>query len=304
MKESTTILVTGSTGTIGSRTVQSLASNPGVSVRAAVHGRPAGPLPDNAEVVRVDYEEPETIRAAAAGVDAVLLITPSVPNQVGLAECVIDAVRAAAVPRIVRLSSLGADWEDPALFMREHTETENDIVRSGISCTFLRPNSYMYNFVNLNPPDAEGNIYLPWGDAGVSLVDPRDVADVAALVLTSDDHVGKAYSLTGPEAVTGDEIAAAISEATGRSITYIDVPEEGMRQAMLGEGMPPIVVDGVLDLCATQKAGKMAAVTETVSELSGRPARSFAEFARDHSREWKVALGAPATQEATTVAKR
>jgi uncharacterized protein YbjT (DUF2867 family) len=282
-----TILVTGSTGNIGSRTIASLACKPEVTVRVGVHTRSAETQPGNVQAVEIDYEKPETVRAAATDVDAAFLITPSVPNQVDLAERAVNALKAASVPRLVRLSAIGADWEDAALFMREHRETEEQIVASGIPFTFLRPNSYMSNFLTYYRPDPEGNIRLPWGNAGVSLVDPRDVGEVAAQVLTANGHLGKAYTLTGPEAITVAEIASAISEATGRSIAYIDMPEEEMRQGMLAQGLPSVMVDALLDLFATNKAGKAAVVTETVREITGGPARSFKEFARDHAQGWK-----------------
>jgi uncharacterized protein YbjT (DUF2867 family) len=234
----TTILVTGATGVIGSRTVQNLAAKPGITVRATVHLQPA-PLADNIEAVHVDYDDPNALRAAARGVDAAFLITPWVPGQPELARRVLGELHAADVPRLVRLSSIGADREDPPMLMREHADTEKDIVASGIPYTFLRPNSYMSNFVLFYGPDQEGTIGLPWGDAGVSLVDPADVAEVAAHVLTTDGHDGKGYLLTGPEAITVSEIAEIIAEVTGRNIDYVDVPEKAVRLGMLDQGMPP-----------------------------------------------------------------
>jgi uncharacterized protein YbjT (DUF2867 family) len=171
--------------------------------------------------------------------------------------------------------------------MREHTETEQQIVVSGIPYSFLRPNSYMSNFLTFYRPDPEGNIRLPLGDARVSYIDPRDVAEVAAHVLTTEGHAGQAYTLTGAEAITVEEVASAISEATGRSISYVDVREEAMRQGMLSQGLPPAMVDGVLDLFATNRAGKAAVVTDAVRDITGRPPRSFKEFARDHAEGWK-----------------
>jgi uncharacterized protein YbjT (DUF2867 family) len=285
----TTILVTGSTGTIGTRTVQRLASMPGITVRAAVHRRPASPQPKNVQLLEFDIGDRADLIAAASGVDAALLITPSVPNQVELAEQAVNALVVADVPRLVRLSAIGADWQEPALFMREHAETEKQIVASGIPYTFLRPNSYMSNFLTFYRPDPEGNVCLPWGDAGVSLVDPRDVADVAAEVLTTGDHVGNAYTLTGPEPITANEIASIISKTTGRRINYVDMPEEAMRQGMLTQGLPAVMVDSVLDLFATNRSRKTAAVTDAIREITGHPARSFGQFARDHAWGWKDA---------------
>jgi uncharacterized protein YbjT (DUF2867 family) len=284
-----TILVTGSTGNIGSATVRSLAAMPGVTVRAAVHARPAGQLPGNVETVEVDYDRPETVREAAAGADAVFIITPSVPGQTELAGRLLDALAAAGVPRLVRLSAIGAEWKTPPIFVREHTATEAQVAASGIPATVLRPNSFMTNFVQFHPPDPEGNIRLPWGDAGVSLIDPRDVGDVAAHVLTTDGHVGKAYTLTGPAAVTVDEIASAIAEATGRAIAYVPMSEEAMRQGLLGYGVPAPMVEGMLDLWATNRSGSTAFVADAVQELTGRPGRSFTQFARDHAGAWQQA---------------
>jgi uncharacterized protein YbjT (DUF2867 family) len=280
-----TILVTGASGTIGSRTVERLAAMPGVTVRATLHARPAA-LPKNVQAFPVDYDRPETVRAAAAGADAAFLITPAAPNQADLASRLVAAVSAGGVPRLVRLSVIGAEWEDRPQFMEDHARTEHEITAAGIPATFLRPNSFLSNFLLHFRPDPEGNIRLPWGDAAVSFIDPRDVADVAARVLTSEGHAGKAYTLTGPETATVSEVASVISKATGRSIRYVDTPEETMRQGMLAHGMPPRMVQGLMELFAAHKSGRTAPVTSTLRELTGRPGRTLSEFARDHAEGW------------------
>ncbi|HYU79737.1 MAG TPA: NmrA family NAD(P)-binding protein, partial [Vicinamibacterales bacterium] len=162
------------------------------------------------------------------------------------------------------------------------------IRESGIPHTFLRPNSFMSNFLTHYRPHPDGNIRLPWGNGAVAHVDPRDVADVAAEALTTDTHLGKAYTLSGPEAITADQIASSISKATGQRIKYIDMPEEAMRQAMISSGMPPMMIEGLLNLWAAMKAGRLSDVTQTIPELLGRRARSFDQFARDHAGSWKT----------------
>jgi uncharacterized protein YbjT (DUF2867 family) len=283
-----TILVTGSTGTIGAATVQALSGMPGVTVRAGVHSRPAQ-QPGGVETVEVDYERPETVRDAAAGVDAVFMVTPPLPNQDELAGRLLEALVAARVPRVVRLSAMGADTGVGGAFMHAHGRTERQIAESGIPATVLRPNSFMSNFVAFNPPDQDGNIVIPWGDAGISLVDPRDVGNVAAQVLTSDAHVGRSYNVTGPEAITVAQIASTIAHVTGREVRYVDVPPEAMRQGMLGFGLPEPMVDAVLQLWEANRSGATAHVTGVVEEITGRPGRTFAEFARDHAGAWQQA---------------
>ena len=282
-----TILVTGATGTVGSSTVKRLGSLPGVAVRAAVHARPLTAQADNVAPIDVDYERPDTLRVAAEGVDVAFLITPGAPNQPELAERALEGFLAATLPRLVRLSVLGADRQDGRFFQQAHARTEQLIAASGIPHTFLRPNSYMSELQGFFAPDSEGKLRLPWGDAGVSHIDPRDVAAVAAHVLTTDGHNGKGYTITGPEAITTDRIASDISEVSGRRVEYIDMPEDVMRQGMLAAGLPQMMVDFLLDLHAAYKAGEMAVVTETVQQLTGRPATSFRVFARDHAQGWK-----------------
>ncbi len=284
----TTILVTGATGTIGTATIENLLSRPNVTVRAGVHSRPASALRGAAQPVEVDFARPETITSAAHGVDAVFMITPPAPNQVELATGVLKGLKAANVLRLVRLSVAAADRPGVAHFMDAHAAMEAQIRESGIPHTFLRPNSFMSNFLTHYRPHPDGNIRLPWGNGAVAHVDPRDVADVAAEALTTDTHLGKAYTLSGPEAITADQIASSISKATGQRIKYIDMPEEAMRQAMISSGMPPMMIEGLLNLWAAMKAGRLSDVTQTIPELLGRRARSFDQFARDHAGSWKT----------------
>jgi uncharacterized protein YbjT (DUF2867 family) len=283
-----TILVTAASGTIGSRTIARLLADPGVTVRAGFHGRAdRSGWSDRVDGVALDYDDPATIRAAAEGVDAVLLTTPFVPHQQALAERALEQLLAAGVPRLVRISSIGAERPDGAILMREHGVTERLIAASEIDHTFLRPNLFMSNFATASAPQPDGSIHLPWGDAGVSIVDPRDVAAAAAAVLTSDGHSGRAYTLTGPRAVTGAEIAAEIEQVSGRRIRYVDTPAHAMRAGLLGAGMPAALADPLLDLFAANKAGETAFVTDAVRELTGRAARGFADYARDHAHAWR-----------------
>jgi uncharacterized protein YbjT (DUF2867 family) len=284
-----TVLVTGSTGTVGSRTVERLASTPGVTVRAGVHSRPLREHRDNVVPVEIDYEKADTLRAAAEGVDSAFLITPAVPNQPELAERALEALQGARVPRLVRLSVLGADRSNPRMFQRAHAQTEQQIQSAGISHTFLRPNSYMSELFGLFAPDAEGNLRLPWGNAGVSHVDPGDIASVATHVLTTDGHNGKAYTLTGPEAIATSQVASDISEVSGRKVQYIDTPEDAMRQGMLAAGLPSMLVDFLMDLHASYRVGEMALVNDNVLQLTGRSATTFKAFARAHAENWKIA---------------
>ena len=284
-----TILVTGATGTIGSEVVKALAAKPGVTVRIGVRSAAKADKLAAPNVVPVDFDfaRPETIAAAVKGVDLVFLLTPFSADQVEHGRAVVEAAKAAGVKHIVKLSAMGADNEPGIQLGRWHRETEKLVEASGISYTILRPGNFMDNFINFYPPGPDGNIYVPFGTAAVSYIDARDVAAVAAAVLTEEGHYGKAYDLTGPEAITTAEVAKAIGEASGRTVKYVDVPEEATSKAMLDMHMPRWMVDAMMELYGITKAGYASGVSPLVKQITGRAPRTFAEFARDHAAAWK-----------------
>lgn len=280
------ILVTGATGTIGTHVVSELAKR-GASVRAAARGAGKASLPAGVEPAELDFADAASIDRALQGVSAAFLLTPLAADQVELGTRFIDRAKAAGVKRIVKLSALGSDIEPGIQLGRWHRAVERHLEASGIEHTILRPNNFMQNFASYYPPDAEGVIYLPWGNAAVSFIDGRDVGRVAAVALTDAGHAGKAYTLTGPAAFTVAEAAATLSIVSGRKITYVDVPEDAARGAMLGMGLPAWMVDAMMELHAIDKAGYASVVTDEVAKITGTPARSFADFAKEHAASWK-----------------
>lgn len=286
----TTILVTGATGTIGSRVVSALAGKPGVSVRVATRdvSKAAGQRAANVTPVAFDWENPDAIAAAVKGADKVFLLTPMSDTQVAQAKRLIDASKAAGVKHVVKLSVTGAEQEPGIMLGRWHREAEKLIQASGIPYTFLRPGFFADNTIHYYPPDAEGAIYLPFGDGAVSWIDARDIGDVAAAVLTTPGHEGKAYDLTGPAALTMTQVAEELSKASGRKIRYVDVPESAAKGAMEGMGMRAWAVQGMLELHAVCKAGWAGGVATGVKDVLGREPRSFAEFARDNAAAWRA----------------
>ena len=286
---SITILVTGSTGTIGTQVIKQLLEHPGVIVRAAVRstGKADAVRSLGAEPVEFDWTRPETLAAAVQGVDKIFLLTPFAPDQVELAQNLIDAAKAAGVKHIVKLSALGCEYEPGIQLGRWHRAVEKAVEASGIPFTFVRPNNFMENFINYYPPAPDGNIYLPFGQGAVSWVDGRDVAAVAVSALLGSGHEGKAYPVTGSEALTVEQVASTLSQATGRTVRFIDVPEDAARGAMLGMQLPEWMVNAMMELHGLNKAGHAAAVAPTVQEITGRAPRSFSDFARDNAAAWQ-----------------
>jgi uncharacterized protein YbjT (DUF2867 family) len=121
------------------------------------------------------------------------------------------------------------------------------------------------------------------GDARISAVDVRDLADVAVPALTASQHDNKIYSLTGPDAMTLAEMAQQLSKHVGRTITFVDVPTESMRAALVEQGFPVWQADGLLEEFAMYRRGEAGGVESGVREALGRSPRSFEEFAHDYA---------------------
>lgn len=281
------ILVTGATGTIGSQVVAELAKR-GASVRASARGAGKATLPNGVEAVELTLGDGASVDRALQGVSAAFLLTPFAEDQVALGTHFIDRAKAAGVEHIVKLSAIGAEIEPGIQLGRWHRAIERHLEASGLAFTILRPNNFMQNLVGFYPPDKEGAIYLPWGEAACSFIDGRDVGRVAAVALTEAGHAGKAYTLTGPAAFGIGEAASTIARVTGRKVAYIDVPEAAAKSAMLGAGMPLWMVDAMMELHAIDKAGYAASVNDEVARITGTPARSFADFAKDHAAAWAL----------------
>jgi uncharacterized protein YbjT (DUF2867 family) len=281
------ILVTGATGTVGSLLITELRKRD-MPVVAMVRD-PARQWGDGVSPVVADFDDPATLDAAVAGVDAIYLLAPVHPKMDTYACDLIDAVlRSDGRPRIVLHAALGFDAHPQGVrFLTAHAMTFDHLRVSGLDWTVLAPNGFFQNFVGMAKSVKAGWLALPAGHAPVSYIDAADVATVAAHVLTSDGHSGKVYPLTGPEALTHGEIAARLAAAAGREVIYQSVSGEQARAAMLGSGVDEWRADGLVELYGTYAAGRAAEVSYAVSVLSGQPARSFDEFMAAHSNAFR-----------------
>jgi uncharacterized protein YbjT (DUF2867 family) len=279
------ILVTGASGTVG-REVVRLLVEAGAEVRASRHhAGDAGDLPAGALPVDVDFDSPATLDAACRGAGAVYLLTPQVPSATAYVRAIVDAACRNGVERIVRHSMHDAPHGRDAL-SRWHREAEEIVVSSGLGYAILRPNAFMQNFVTIYAPTIrrQGFFRLPLGEARLSSVDTRDVAAVAAAVLLSGEHDGAAYVLTGPEPLTGEEMAATVAAEIGRPVEYIDEPEDAGRPPAGAESI--VASAALVELSAEMRAGNLAAVSGDFERLAGRPPATFATFAADHRAAW------------------
>ncbi|MFD2516185.1 SDR family oxidoreductase [Pontibacter locisalis] len=284
----TTILITGATGTVGQEVVKHLAMlDSDVRIRAGVHsvikGENLKRLPD-VEIVEMDFEDQDSLHAAFTHVDKVFLITPFEEDQVQMAKTLVDEAKRTGVKHIVRLSALGADAEPGIQLGRWHREIEKYIEDSGISYTFLRPASFMQNFVTYSDKSIkeEGRFYQSKGEGKVAYIDTRDIAAVAVEALIGEGHEGKIYELTGPEALSNDDVAQIISEVTGKQVAYVDVPVQEAKLVMKEQGVPEKLADALVELDEVYKAGYSNEVNDEVQYVTGKKPHSFKQFVADY----------------------
>jgi uncharacterized protein YbjT (DUF2867 family) len=192
------------------------------------------------------------------------------------------------VRHVVKFSAFGASADAPGGFAKWHGEAEAELRASGLDYTMLRPNFFMQNLLGqAQTIAAEGRIYQPVGGARASFVDTRDVAAVAARVLTEDGHEGRSYDITGPEALSYYDVAERLSAAAGREITYVPVSPEDFRRGALAAGLPEWLVEALGLLNETLASGRASAVTDVVREVGKTEPRTFEQFARDYASAFK-----------------
>jgi uncharacterized protein YbjT (DUF2867 family) len=195
----------------------------------------------------------------------------------------VNLARESGVKHIVYLSQLHASAKSPLRFLRYHAAVEEALRGSGMTFTSLRPNLYMQGLLMIGKSIAsQGRFFAPAGDARISVVDVRDIAAVAVAALTQTGHEGKTYDITGPEALTHAEMAAQLSQALNQPIGFVDVPEEGFREALRGLHMPDWQADGLIEDYAHYRRGEASGISSTVKEVTGESPRSFLAFARDY----------------------
>jgi uncharacterized protein YbjT (DUF2867 family) len=275
------ILVIGGRSKIGAALIGELLGR-GQHVRALVRaGEPAGRVPVGAEEVTGDLADEGSLVAAMAGVEKAFLLSSPHPDAVRWHRHAIDAARRTEVQLLVRSSILGADRESPAEFISAHTICDRYLEASGLPHVIVRPNLFLQNIPASTVPsiDASGTFYANAGQARISMVDTRDVAAVAAVVLTEPGHAGAHYDATGPQALSYTDVAAKLTGATGRQITYVGAPDDAVRQALLSAGLNQWFASALVGLYQDYRRsgtdGYAAQVTGTVERLTGRRARSL-----------------------------
>jgi len=275
------ILVTGAAGMSGEMIIREL-SDQGVPVKALVRDPSRVPAFDKdlVEVFVGDMARRETLGEALAGVDTALMISSASEEMLETQCAFVDACSAAGVRYVVKYSGTELGFRRERFrFARMHAEIEEYLEQSGLAWTNFRPSGFMQIFMREMPGIARtGELRLAAEDITLASVDARDVARIAARIVTSSDQEGRTWVITGPEALSMDEIAGKFGEALGRPVRYVPISPEERRQDLLAAGLPPYFVDGLIEQVMARLEAPRAKVDLTAHDRFGVRPTTFSEF--------------------------
>ncbi|GAA2756640.1 SDR family oxidoreductase [Actinopolymorpha rutila] len=271
--------VTGATGRLGGRVARRLAAA-SARQRLVVRDPARAPQLLGASVVRGAFGDREAVRTALKDVPTVLMVSASeTPDRVAQHQAFVDAAASAGVEHLVYISFYGAAPDCTFTLGRDHYATEQHIRASGLRFTFLRDNLYADFLAAM--VDEDDVIRGPAGEGRVAAVAQDDIADAAtAVLLDPGAHVGATYSLTGPQALSLDEVAATLTAELGRPVRYQDETIEEAYASRAGYGAPRWQVDAWVSTYTAIANGEVAGVTDDIPRLTGHPATAFSELLR------------------------
>jgi uncharacterized protein YbjT (DUF2867 family) len=285
------ILVTGATGTNGRLVVQAVL-RAGLPVRAMVQNptKAADLQQAGAQLVVADFDRPDTLDGALAGVDRSLLLSAVDDRLVEREARFVERARKAGLRHVVKFSAIGAHPAASFTFGRQHGQSERLIMDSGLAFTFIQPNFFMQNLLwSAATLKARGELSSTLGATPVSHVDARDIASVIAAALTEpiDRQAGKVHLITGPAALTFAQVAETFSGVLGRPVRYVNLTDEQLMAGLLASGQSKWQATALVELNAYARQGHASVVTDTVERVGGRPARALEQWIRDCATEFR-----------------
>ena len=292
--------VLGATGQVGAPLMAALqeAQTP---TRALAHTadsarRLAGP---DVDVVVGDVGDPADVRRFLDGVSSLFLLTPATPDQTELQNSIVDAAANAGVEAIVKLSVYTAADDALCSLSRWHAANDRYIAESGVPFTILLPHTFMQSIaLQFAPAIRSGGVMSAAvrPDATVTMVDARDVGEVAAKLLLAGRHYGETVLITGPEALSYPDCAVIIEKVTGTSVRYVQAAPEQVLKEFRAAGMPDWLADALVALHRMYDSGDLNPHSDVVARLTGKPGRTFAQFVEENAHLFVPGLEAHGAQ--------
>lgn len=263
-------MVTGATGTVGREVVRALHDR--ADVVACCRHVESAELPRGVGRKRFDLGDTVSFARTCQGAEAVFWLTPLVPDPVDATVSALSAARSSGVEHVVLLSARSVEWDERPSLRRWQRAIEDELSRSPGSYTVVRPCSFMQNLVSdVSSLRVRRSITLPMGDGAIPFVDARDLGEAAAAcLLERERHAGRSYTWTGARALTGAEVASAMSRVLGMEISYVDRSSDEARGDAIARGVPDFVVDAGIEVYDRTRMGGEAGVSTDLADVLGR----------------------------------
>ncbi|MGA5096707.1 NAD(P)H-binding protein [Streptomyces lavendulocolor] len=272
------ILVTGATGNIGSALLEDLHARGVGPLRGLTRDAARASFPRGVETVEGDFAEPASLKPALKGVRSLFLVP-----RLGSDADILEAARQAGVEHVVLVSSITVQTHPHLGPAQENLAVEQLLKETGMAWTILRPTQFASNALMWAPSirDRE-TVRAPYAGTALPTIHPADIASVARVALTEPGHHGRIYPLTGPEPVTARQQVEAIAAVLGREVPFAEISRRQAHAQMVAV-FGPEAADAVLDVTGGDVNPELLMVRDTVSRVTGAPARPFRQWASENA---------------------
>ncbi|MFG2840944.1 SDR family oxidoreductase [Streptomyces zaomyceticus] len=276
------ILVTGATGNIGSALLKELQARGVGPLRGLTRDAARAVLPAGVETVEGDFAEPASLKPALAGVRSLFLV-----SRLGPDADLFEAARQAGVEHVVLVSSITVQTHPHLGPAGENLAVEQLLKASGMAWTILRPTQFASNALMWAASiRAHETVQAPYAETALPTIHPADIAAVARVALTEPGHHGRTYALTGPEPVTARQQVEAIAAALGREVPFAEISRR-RAHARMAAVFGPEAADAVLDVTGGDVNDELLMVRDSVSQVTGTPARRFRQWASENAHAFR-----------------
>ncbi|TGL51422.1 NAD-dependent epimerase/dehydratase family protein [Leptospira kemamanensis] len=280
------VFVYGGSGLVGGQLVKELLKT-GHEVWVGSRKPDTQPKEKNLHWVFADSKEPQKGIQILESVDSAFFLSPpGETNQYEILAPWIEKAKQVGLKKLVLMTAMGVEHAPPEAPFRK---TEILLENSGIPWNIIRPNWFMQNFHTfwIAGIKQDQKIYFPGGNANVSFIDARDIASVAAKLLTTDSHKNQAFTLTGKESINHEQVAKHLTSVSGKNIEYVDVDPQVFESSLVSAGLTKDYAAFLVMIAGALKEGFAAPILGTVNEITGKEPISFQKYAEDHANSWK-----------------
>jgi len=278
------LLVAGANGLNGRLLLKKLTEN-NIPVRAMVRNKDRAKDLENetTEIIEADFSSPATLDKAFESIEQAYIVTAIHPDAVTYFNNFFQAAKKAGVKHVIKLSGLGSSANSPSEILRQHHQSDEQLVQSGLDFTVIQPNSFFQNILGqARAIQRKGRFGMLLGDASQSLVDMNDVAEATVRTIQDKSHRNKIYPLTGPESISGNNMAEQLAELLEKPIRYKPVSGTLANQEMLAGGLPEWNANALVEIMELFATGAFSETTSDLENILDREPNRFADFVTEN----------------------